>query len=168
MICFSLRLKLNRFRSYCVVTHPTIILIFQCHWIWCTFVSPKVAWVLVHDEREQPYVRQHRLCSHWRIKVGHVIAAWMSIISIPKLFFFSIKDSGKTRFGVCVNFYRPVERYVPSAGGSQNAASSTLAKRARNSALRRESWRKSMEKSSDSAFSRQVLSSHLIHLNFRL
>ncbi|XP_055298322.1 MAP kinase-activating death domain protein isoform X7 [Sitodiplosis mosellana] len=63
------------------------------------------------------------------------------------------KDSGKTRFGVCVNFYRPVERYVPSGGGPQNAASSTLAKRARNSALRRESWRKSMEKSSDSAFS---------------
>lgn len=77
------------------------------------------------------------------------------------------KDSGKTRFGVCVNFYRPVERYVPSGGGQQSAANSSLAKRARNSALRRESWRKSMEKSSDSAFSRQVLSSiRLIHKNF--
>lgn len=70
------------------------------------------------------------------------------------------KDSGKTRYGICVNFYRPVEKYVPSGGsGAHNAASSTLAKRARNSALRRESWRKSMEKSSDSAFSRQVFSS---------
>lgn len=67
------------------------------------------------------------------------------------------KDSGKTRFGICVNFYRPVERYVPSGSGAQSAATSSLAKRARNSALRRESWRKSMEKSSDSAFSRQVL-----------
>ncbi|XP_031627569.1 MAP kinase-activating death domain protein isoform X3 [Contarinia nasturtii] len=62
------------------------------------------------------------------------------------------KDSGKTRYGVCVNFYRPVERYI-GGHGPQSAASSTLAKRARNSALRRESWRKSMEKSSDSAFS---------------
>lgn len=66
------------------------------------------------------------------------------------------KDSGKTRYGVCVNFYRPVEKYVPTTSGVPNAASGTLAKRARNSALRRESWRKSMDKSSDSAFSRQV------------
>lgn len=66
------------------------------------------------------------------------------------------KDSGKTRFGICVNFYRPVEKYLQPV---PNAASGTLAKRARNSALRRESWRKSMEKSSDSAFSRQVFSS---------
>lgn len=65
------------------------------------------------------------------------------------------KDSGKTRFGICVNFYRPVEKYLQAV---PNAASGTLAKRARNSALRRESWRKSMEKSSDSAFSRQVFS----------
>lgn len=64
------------------------------------------------------------------------------------------KDSGKTRFGVCVNFYRPIERYVPTGSGAPSPASGTLAKRARNSALRRESWRKSMEKSSDSAFSR--------------
>lgn len=68
------------------------------------------------------------------------------------------KDSGKTRFGICVNFYRPVEKYVPS-NTTTNAATGTLAKRARNSALRRESWRKSMEKSSDSAFSRQVSNS---------
>lgn len=72
------------------------------------------------------------------------------------IFTLTDKDSGKTRYGVCVNFYRPVERYVSSAGSIPNAASGTLAKRARNSALRRESWRKSMEKSSDSAFSRQV------------
>lgn len=72
------------------------------------------------------------------------------------IFTLTDKDSSKTRYGVCVNFYRPVERYVPSTAGIPNAASGTLAKRARNSALRRESWRKSMEKSSDSAFSRQV------------
>lgn len=66
------------------------------------------------------------------------------------------KDSGKTRYGICVNFYRPVERYIAAGSGVPNAASGTLAKRARNSALRRESWRKSMEKSTDSAFSRQV------------
>lgn len=63
------------------------------------------------------------------------------------------KDSGKTRYGICVNFYRPVEKFLQPV---PNAASGTLAKRARNSALRRESWRKSMEKSTDSAFSRQV------------
>ena len=61
------------------------------------------------------------------------------------------KDSGKTRFGICVNFYRPVERTVPAVG---NVTANS--KRGRNSALRRESWRKSMERSSDSAFSRQV------------
>lgn len=72
------------------------------------------------------------------------------------IFTLTDKDSGKTRYGICVNFYRPVERCVPNAGSIPNAASGTLAKRARNSALRRESWRKSMEKSSDSAFSRQV------------
>lgn len=67
------------------------------------------------------------------------------------------KDSGKTRYGICVNFYRPVERYVPSGNANNGATvSSSINKRARNSALRRESWRKSMEKSSDSAFSRQV------------
>lgn len=67
------------------------------------------------------------------------------------------KDSGKTRYGICVNFYRPIEKYVSSANANNGAAtSSSLTKRARNSALRRESWRKSMEKSSDSAFSRQV------------
>ncbi|CAG4964538.1 unnamed protein product [Parnassius apollo] len=51
------------------------------------------------------------------------------------------KDSGKTRYGVCVNFYRAVER-APAPGPRDR------------SVLRRESWRKSMEKSSDSAFSR--------------
>lgn len=66
------------------------------------------------------------------------------------------KDSGKTRYGICVNFYRPVERYLLTGNANGTSMSSSLAKRARNSALRRESWRKSMEKSSDSAFSRQV------------
>ncbi|XP_033243502.1 MAP kinase-activating death domain protein isoform X8 [Drosophila miranda] len=83
------------------------------------------------------------------------------------------KDSGKTRYGICVNFYRPIER--PStvagsaaagnerqgsgghaAGGSGNGgpggAGSGRGGR-RSSAFRRESWRKSMERSSDSAFS---------------
>ncbi|XP_018319964.1 MAP kinase-activating death domain protein isoform X2 [Agrilus planipennis] len=53
------------------------------------------------------------------------------------------KDSGKTRYGICVNFYRPVEKTSAGGGGGRG-----------NSYLRRDSWRKSMEKSSDSAFSR--------------
>lgn len=57
------------------------------------------------------------------------------------------KDSGKTRFGICVNFYRPIEK-VPANAAAIRRGSSTL---------RRDSWRKSMEKSSDSAFSRFVL-----------
>lgn len=84
------------------------------------------------------------------------------------------KDSGKTRYGICVNFYRPIER--PSsvtgagvgAGGAGNGhgghggaggagGSGGGARGRRSSAFRRESWRKSMERSSDSAFSRQVL-----------
>ncbi|XP_034242501.1 MAP kinase-activating death domain protein isoform X3 [Thrips palmi] len=53
------------------------------------------------------------------------------------------KDSGKCRYGICVNFYRPVERVaVGGVGGRRHS-----------STFRRESWRKSMEKSSDSAFS---------------
>ncbi|XP_053599948.1 MAP kinase-activating death domain protein isoform X4 [Plodia interpunctella] len=57
------------------------------------------------------------------------------------------KDSGKTRYGICVNFYRGVER-APAAGGRERV-------------LRRESWRKSMEKSSDSAFSSDYRSSNV-------
>lgn len=57
------------------------------------------------------------------------------------------KDSGKTRFGICVNFYRSIEK-IPAA--------ITAAGRRGSSTLRRDSWRKSMEKSSDSAFSRYV------------
>ncbi|XP_073996567.1 rab3 GDP-GTP exchange factor isoform X5 [Rhodnius prolixus] len=53
------------------------------------------------------------------------------------------KDSGKCRYGICVNFYRPIDR--PGASGSNSGR--------RDPYLRRESWRKSMEKSSDSAFS---------------
>ncbi|XP_062537080.1 MAP kinase-activating death domain protein isoform X2 [Armigeres subalbatus] len=61
------------------------------------------------------------------------------------------KDSSKTRYGICVNFYRPVEKYVASVSGTGNLSGS---RKGRNSTFRRESWRKSMEKSSDSAFSR--------------
>ncbi|EFX87953.1 hypothetical protein DAPPUDRAFT_191648 [Daphnia pulex] len=52
------------------------------------------------------------------------------------------KDSGKTRYGVCINFFRPVER-LPS-----NASVSS----------RRDSWRDSIHRSSDSAFSRYFTS----------
>lgn len=62
------------------------------------------------------------------------------------VFMLTDKDSGKVRYGICVNFYRPVERTAP--------ANPAAGPRRKNSALRRESWRKSMEKSSDSAFSR--------------
>ncbi|XP_069171410.1 MAP kinase-activating death domain protein isoform X23 [Procambarus clarkii] len=56
------------------------------------------------------------------------------------------KDSGKTRYGICVNFYRAVER--GTAGGL-----STTRGRDRGSSFKRESWRTSLDKSSDSAFS---------------
>ncbi|KAJ8911141.1 hypothetical protein NQ315_004431 [Exocentrus adspersus] len=57
------------------------------------------------------------------------------------------KDSGKTRYGICVNFYRPIEKSPAGMG---------IGKGRVNTSLRRDSWRKSMEKSSDSAFSRWV------------
>ncbi|XP_044572736.1 MAP kinase-activating death domain protein isoform X5 [Drosophila ananassae] len=81
------------------------------------------------------------------------------------------KDSGKTRYGICVNFYRPIERPSSAAGGagvggdrSGNGGGHGGGGGAgggggggrggrRSSAFRRESWRKSMERSSDSAFS---------------
>ncbi|XP_012260383.2 MAP kinase-activating death domain protein isoform X8 [Athalia rosae] len=63
------------------------------------------------------------------------------------------KDSGKTRYGICVNFYRPIERSGSAGTGVTN-------RRDRHSTtFRRESWRKSMEKSSDSAFSSDYRSS---------
>ncbi|CAG0888292.1 unnamed protein product [Cyprideis torosa] len=52
------------------------------------------------------------------------------------------KDTGKVRFGVCLNFYRPVERLFPSNGN-----------RGRGPSSKRDAWRKSLDKSSDSAFS---------------
>ncbi|CAK1551823.1 unnamed protein product [Leptosia nina] len=58
------------------------------------------------------------------------------------------KDSGRTRYGICVNFYRAVER-APAPGPRDRGL------------LRRESWRKSMERSSDSAFSSDYRSSNL-------
>ncbi|XP_011214632.2 MAP kinase-activating death domain protein isoform X13 [Bactrocera dorsalis] len=69
------------------------------------------------------------------------------------------KDSGKTRYGICVNFYRPIERHTANAdrgavSGNHGAAGLGQSTRGRrSSAFRRESWRKSMERSSDSAFS---------------
>ncbi|XP_046803030.1 MAP kinase-activating death domain protein [Lucilia cuprina] len=66
------------------------------------------------------------------------------------------KDSGKTRYGICVNFYRPVEKHTPSVEKAQThnvAATAQSTRGRRSSAFRRESWRKSMERSSDSAFS---------------
>ncbi|XP_043479698.1 MAP kinase-activating death domain protein isoform X7 [Leptopilina heterotoma] len=59
------------------------------------------------------------------------------------------KDCGRTRYGTCVNFYRPVERT-----GNHGNAGSAIRRNKHNTNFRRESWRKSMEKSSDSAFSR--------------
>lgn len=56
------------------------------------------------------------------------------------------KDSGKTRYGTCVNFYRPIER----AGGGGGQSSTNAA----GGVKRRDSSRH--DKSSDSAFSRQV------------
>lgn len=67
------------------------------------------------------------------------------------------KDSGKTRYGICVNFYRPVER-APGACPTNTGGN----RRDRSSTFRRESWRKSMEKSSDSAFSRYILNVSII------
>ncbi|CAH0721692.1 unnamed protein product, partial [Brenthis ino] len=58
------------------------------------------------------------------------------------------KDSGKTRYGICINFYRAVER-APAPGPRER------------SVLRRDSWRKSMERSSDSAFSSDYRSSNV-------
>ncbi|XP_055617610.1 MAP kinase-activating death domain protein isoform X2 [Toxorhynchites rutilus septentrionalis] len=68
------------------------------------------------------------------------------------------KDSSKTRYGICVNFYRPVEKYVPGVTNAGNIAGN---RKTRNSTFRRESWRKSMEKSSDSAFSSDYRSSNV-------
>ncbi|KAM7348258.1 rab3 GDP-GTP exchange factor isoform 4-T4 [Cochliomyia hominivorax] len=67
------------------------------------------------------------------------------------------KDSGKTRYGICVNFYRPVEKHTPHIEKPQTHSTTPTAQSQRgrrSSAFRRESWRKSMERSSDSAFSR--------------
>ncbi|XP_071548982.1 MAP kinase-activating death domain protein isoform X5 [Panulirus ornatus] len=60
------------------------------------------------------------------------------------------KDSGKTRFGICVNFYRAVEK--GTTGGLSAGRG-----RDRGSSFKRESWRTSLDKSSDSAFSSSLL-----------
>lgn len=46
-------------------------------------------------------------------------------------FVFSLtdKDSSKTRYGVCVNFYRPVEKKCPSIGSSHRKASEKMGSR---------------------------------------
>nr|XP_033341449.1 MAP kinase-activating death domain protein isoform X5 [Megalopta genalis] len=64
------------------------------------------------------------------------------------------KDSGKTRYGICVNFYRPIERAGSAGGGGVSVRRDKY-----NTTFRRESWRKSMEKSTDSAFSSDYRSS---------
>ncbi|KAI4497208.1 hypothetical protein M0802_007692 [Mischocyttarus mexicanus] len=64
------------------------------------------------------------------------------------------KDSGKTRYGICVNFYRPIERAGTNARGGVSVRRDKY-----NTTFRRESWRKSMEKSTDSAFSSDYRSS---------
>ncbi|ENN83489.1 hypothetical protein YQE_00153, partial [Dendroctonus ponderosae] len=63
------------------------------------------------------------------------------------------KDSGKTRFGICVNFYRSVEKSSATFGANKGRATTTM---------RRDSWRKSIEKSSDSAFSRKPFQLNII------
>ncbi|CAD6225751.1 GSCOCG00005707001-RA-CDS [Cotesia congregata] len=68
----------------------------------------------------------------------------------------------KTRYGICVNFYRPVERYTSTSGSN-----SVWKKKDKNDAkLRKESWRKSMERSTDSAFSRTKEFFLKLHLQF--
>ncbi|XP_029045867.2 MAP kinase-activating death domain protein isoform X7 [Osmia bicornis bicornis] len=64
------------------------------------------------------------------------------------------KDSGRTRYGICVNFYRPVERVASAVGSGMSVKRDKY-----NTTFRRESWRKSMEKSTDSAFSSDYRSS---------
>ncbi|XP_060532384.1 MAP kinase-activating death domain protein isoform X2 [Cylas formicarius] len=62
------------------------------------------------------------------------------------------KDSGKTRYGICVNFYRAIEKTSATIGANKNKISP---------GMRRDSWRKSVEKSSDSAFSSDYRSSNV-------
>ncbi|XP_071867221.1 rab3 GDP-GTP exchange factor isoform X4 [Bombus fervidus] len=64
------------------------------------------------------------------------------------------KDSGRTRYGICVNFYRPIERVGAAVGSGVSMKRDKY-----NTTFRRESWRKSMEKSTDSAFSSDYRSS---------
>lgn len=80
------------------------------------------------------------------------------------------KDSGKTRYGICVNFFRPIEKTMLKAQDNENNTMSIIprTKGRRNSQLRRESWRKSMDKSSDSAFSRQAFTYTYIYLEIFL
>nr|CAD7443256.1 unnamed protein product [Timema bartmani] len=59
--------------------------------------------------------------------------------------------TGKCRYGICVNFYRPIERAPPGS------STGTSRRDRHSSTFRRESWRKSMEKSSDSAFSSRII-----------
>ncbi|CAG7683786.1 unnamed protein product [Allacma fusca] len=66
--------------------------------------------------------------------------------AVSFVFMLTDKDSGKTRYGVCLNFYRSTE-------SSSSPSSSRKKDSAISSNVRRQSWRKSLEKSSDSAFS---------------
>ncbi|KAJ8942573.1 hypothetical protein NQ318_010381 [Aromia moschata] len=98
-----------------------------CPWIWCTSVNLRV--VLLWGP-EKPALRE----------------------ASSFVFTLTDKDCGKTRYGICVNFYRPIEKAPGGIG---------VAKGRVNTNLRRDSWRKSMEKSSDSAFSSDYRSSNV-------
>lgn len=100
------------------------------------------------DPNVQHYVNQHHLHLHWLIKIRVCNVFLKYILQIKWVIF---KFLGKTRYGVCVNFYRPTERSVNNGGNGGNTG--IKFKRDKQN-IRRDSWRKSMEKSSDSAFSR--------------
>ena len=58
------------------------------------------------------------------------------------IFTLTDKDSGITRYGVCLNFYRGVERKCVEVGHIDN---------------KRHSWKQGTDRSTDSAFSRLVI-----------
>lgn len=83
--CFNgwfLLFVLHRFPNCCDVIRPKIMRTFQCHWTWCTFVSPRVVSTLAHGELAQLYVKHRHLCSRSPIKIRakHVLAfVWIFI-----------------------------------------------------------------------------------------
>lgn len=143
---------MRRFQSCCEDIRWKITKISLCHWIWFISVNPRAVPALAQNA--QPYGRPHPSLSPSRTRT-------LVFNRHPQLFrnrrnsdgnnnkTFAEFYLGKTRYGICVNFYRPMERIGAAAG------SGVATKRDKyNSTFRRESWRKSMEKSTDSAFSR--------------